>query len=288
MDYVLVFHNIRFLHIYNAEEVIELAPRLKNLGIKVIYEAINIDHVLYARLAADNADVSNMKLQQTEAMSLADYVLCRSEIDEHHILEMGISSEKVSVYRGAIDTNNITYQTRTELRHKLVFLGHMYYPPNENALKLLADKVLPKLREIDSRYTITIIGIIAPSIRDEYLKKGILFRGGVDDLSKELLDYDIALCPLFEGSGTRLKVLDFFSSGLPVISTTLGIEGLHPQIQDCVVIEDDINQYAQVIHQLAMNLSSYAKIAQKGREYVESYYDWHNNLEPFLNLYRKS
>lgn len=109
----------------------------------------------------------------------------------------------------------------------------------------------------------------------------------MDDLSAELLKYDVAIAPLFEGSGTRLKILDFLASGLPVVSTTLGVEGLYEDIARCLVIEDDIDNYAAQINEIVGDLAKYERIALRGRAYVEQHYDWLNNLHPFLTIYEK-
>lgn len=287
MEYAFNVHNIRHLHIYNAEEVLELSPRLKHLGVNIVYEAINIDHILYGKLTDDKKLLSQTKERQRRALEMADSVLCRSEVDKQHILAMGIPAKKISVYRGAISVKDIAYKPRAEQRYKVVFLGHMYYPPNENALKFIADKILPALKKLDSRYSVTVIGIIAPAIKEHYARAGIIFRDGVDDLSEELLKYDVAIAPLFEGSGTRLKILDFLASGLPVVSTTLGVEGLHEDIARCLVIEDDINSYAAQINNIVRDLAKYEKIALRGRAYVERHYDWSRSLHPFLTIYEK-
>ncbi len=179
------------------------------------------------------------------------------------------------------------YHPRIKKNYKLVFLGHMYYPPNESALKFIAVNILPKLKVINPKYSITIFGATPKEIMDKYKKIGIVFKGGVDNLSKELLKYNIALAPLKEGSGTRLKILDYMASGLPVITTDLGIEGLKKEIKKFLVIENNIDEYPRIIDTVMHNLDKYAMICFKGRKFLEKNYDWKNNLKPFLNIYKQ-
>ncbi len=287
LNYVFNFHNIKYVHIYNAEEVLNLGARLKKDGIKIIYEAINIDHILYGQLIKNKKKINQIKNLQREAMKLADEVLCRSDIDKGHILKMKINNKKITVYRGAISVKNIKYQLRTKKRYKVIFLGHMYYPPNENSLELIANKILPALKKINHKYSITIIGVTPVAIIKKYGKRGIIFKGGIDNLGQELLNYDIGIVPLFEGSGTRLKILDFLASGMPVITSSLGIEGLQKSINNCLIIENNINKYAVKIEQIMQNLKECGKISFRGRRFVEQYYNWNNNLKPFLNIYKK-
>ena len=158
----------------------------------------------------------------------------------------------------------------------------MYYPPNEKALERIAQGILPNL---DKVYTITIMGSTPDSVINKYSDCGIIFRNGVDNLDVELEKYDIAIAPLFEGSGTRLKLLDYLASGIPTIGTTLSIEGLHGDIRQSMIIEDSIDEYATAIEHLASNGKLYEELAQSGRRYVEKYYDWRNNLQPFSDIY---
>jgi glycosyltransferase involved in cell wall biosynthesis len=285
LEYTMSTLDVDIIHIYNAEEVVNLAHRFHGAGVKVIYEAVNIDHVLNKRLNAGNGIISASKSMQIRAMKLADNVLCRSETDRSHIVDMGISTNKIAVYRGAINVSAIPFMERYNPGKKIVFMGHMYYPPNENALKYIANDILPALKMIDKEYTVTIIGITPKAIIEEYSDTDIVFANGVDDIGKELSQYDIAISPLFEGSGTRLKLLDFMASGIPTISTNLGIEGLHDDIVNCLLLEDIPVNYARKIHELLLDRSLYQKLSIKGRSYVETYYDWDNNLSPFLDIY---
>lgn len=287
LNYIFNFYNIKFVHIYNAEEVLNLGQRLKNINVKVIYEAVNIDHILYGRLMGDTKKVRKLKSLQQKALKVADYVLCRSEIDKRHILNMGIDSKKIGIYRGSINVNDIKFKVRKKPKYKLVFLGHMYYPPNENALKLIADKILPELKKINKKYSVTILGLTPCNIINKYKKKEIIFKNGINNLSEELLKYDLAITPLTEGSGTRLKILDYLASGLPIITTDIGIEGLHGKIKDYLIIENNIYNYASRIDKIMKSLEKYGNMSIGGRRFVERYYNWKSNLKPFTNIYKK-
>lgn len=91
----------------------------------------------------------------------------------------------------------------------------------------------------------------------------------------------------FEGSGTRLKLLDYMASGIPTITTTLGVEGLHEDILNNLVIEDELCNYADKINSLLCDSDLYDELSINGRKYVEKYYSWDNNLDPFLDIYKK-
>jgi len=287
LEYAVFTLGINFVHIYNSEEVVNLTDKFHNSNVKVIYEAVNIDHILNERLKISDVAVRTSKNLQINAMKMADYIMCRSEIDKGHIVSMGIDHSKVNVYRGAINLNVIPFIERKKFGKKIVFMEHMYYPPNENALKYIASEILPNLKIIDKDYTVTILGDIPKDVIAEYSDTDIIFKGSIDVTGSELSKYDIAVAPLFEGSGTRLKLLDYMASGLPTITTSLGVEGLHEDIINCLLIEDNLCNYAEKIDKLLHDRILYNDLSHYGRNYVEQYYSWDKNLNPFLNIYNK-
>lgn len=275
---------ITFAQFYSSEGVLNLAKRLKAIGIKTIFEVQNIDYVLYERLGSDREEVERIKQLQVDALRLSDFVLCRSEIDKNLAIELGADPDCISTYRGGIYVQDFTFKARKTPRYNLVFLGHLFYPPNENAVKLMVEQILPQL---DERYKLTIIGIGPGELINKYASERIIFKKGIDDISSELLNYDIALAPLLQGSGTRLKILDYLASGIPTISSNIGTEGLDPRIKSHIVVEDDIDAYSKHIMEIMSNLPRYEERMLSGRKFVEELYDWKNCLDPFLSTYQR-
>ena len=269
---------------YNSEILLNLSNRLKRMGSKILYEVQNIDHVLLQRLDASTNEVNTARTLQLEAFNEADHIFCRSEIDKKEAIALGASERKVSTYKGGINVRDFTFEPRIKSKGKLVYLGHMYYQPNENALDHLASEVMPSL---DDNCTLTVIGNTHPVLLEKYEDPRITFLEGVDDLDAELLKHDIALAPIFEGSGTRLKVLDYLASGLPVIATSVSIEGLNPELGKFVTIEDDITMFATRIKSVMIDPTRFAYRSYIGRMFVEKEYDWPLCIGPFLQAYEK-
>jgi glycosyltransferase involved in cell wall biosynthesis len=269
---------------YSPEGVLNLAPRLRRIGASVMWDIQNTDYILAERLGAPKEEVRRARDAQARALEVTDHAFCRSEIDREYAIDLGANPDAVSIYRGGIDVKSFEFKTRAEMHKKLVFLGHMYYQPNENALDHIVSEILPQL---DDDYQLTVIGIAPQKVLEKYADPRIVFKEGVDDLSGELLKHDIALAPLLEGSGTRLKILDYLASGLPVISTTLGAEGLDPEIAQHITVEDTLGAFADHIKDITAHPGDYTERSKKGRAFTERVYDWRNCVKPFVNAYRK-
>jgi glycosyltransferase involved in cell wall biosynthesis len=288
LEYAASIRGVQFIHIYNSEEVLNMGLRLQRSGIKIIYEVINIDHILYGQLGTDKKKLQSILEMQKRACLVADYIMCRSYIDKQYLLKMGIVEEKIAMYKGAIDPFSIDFSLRKKPRNKIIFLGHMYYPPNEEALKLIVSKIIPQLKKIKDDYEVTIIGNTPKSTINKYKDvQGLIFGGGQDDLSGILKKFDIGIAPLYHGSGTRLKLLDYLASGLPIITTNIGAEGLDKKINDYFFIEDDINLYPDIINKIMSNLESTNAKSLLGRKFVENNYSWQKAVSSFTGVYKK-
>ena len=103
---------------------------------------------------------------------------------------------------------------------------------------------------------------------------GLLFTGFVDNLPEILNISEVAVAPLLHGSGTRLKILEYFSCGLPVVSTSIGAEGLNVQDGVNIFIEDDAQSFAYRIIELLNDANLAARMGKAGRKIVTSTYDW--------------
>ena len=267
----------------SSEGLLNLGPFVKRLGLKVTFDVQNVDHILEERLGHAAHDIDTAKKLQQDAIKISDYILCRSEIDRGHLLDLGANENTIAVYSGGINPREFTLRTKVPNKNKLVFLAHMYYEPNENALAYMTEFVLPKLK---SDYTLTIIGNTPIATIAKYINnKSIIFKQGIDNLSAELIQYDIAVAPILEASGTRLKILDYLASGLPVVTTSIGVEGLVGRIEKVVSIADDAGAIASEIDKIQQNPNHYIRRAKAGRQYVEDNYTYDSHLEPFLKAY---
>lgn len=104
----------------------------------------------------------------------------------------------------------------------LVYPAGFFYPPNQDAARTLVRDILPKLP--DAR--LALVGVEAPSWMLELDDPRVTVTGEVPDVRPYLAAAGAMPVPLVAGGGTRLKVLEAFSAGLPVVSTAKGVEGL--------------------------------------------------------------
>jgi glycosyltransferase involved in cell wall biosynthesis len=156
------------------------------------------------------------------------------------------------------------------------------YPPNREAVNLLSSKIATRVLDQVKNVKFLVVG----KTRDKLQLPGLTFTGFVDNVSDILCISDVAVAPLFQGSGTRLKILEYFSCGLPVVSTSVGAEGIDCKDGVNIFIEDDLERFASRIIELLGNKKLSSNIGKAGRELATTTYDWRNiakELESYLH-----
>lgn len=146
-----------------------------------------------------------------------------------------------------------------------VFLGSYDYAPNQRAARLIIDDVAPALPDID----FLLIGRDPPSVS----RDNVYAPGYVEDLPGALHLADAALCPLMTGSGTKLKVLDYFAAELPVISTTIGLQGLSVEPGQEALVYEDAEGFVSGIERLRSSTKLRRRLGESGRK-IAAEHSW--------------
>jgi glycosyltransferase involved in cell wall biosynthesis len=107
----------------------------------------------------------------------------------------------------------------------LLYVGDLAYRPNEEAARFLCESVLPLVRNRFPTVRVRLIGGAGPA-GDLALLPGVELAGRVDSIEAELLSASASCAPLLSGGGTRIKIIEAFAYGVPVVATTVGAEGL--------------------------------------------------------------
>jgi glycosyltransferase involved in cell wall biosynthesis len=120
--------------------------------------------------------------------------------------------------------------------------------------------------------------LIIAGAKPEYLTsykqrpKGVTFAGFVEDLEQLYEEVTAVCCPILNGSGTRIKILEAAAYEKPVVSTTLGAEGIHLKDGEEIFLRDDPKSFAEACIQLLTNKSLAVRMGQKARAVIEEKY----------------
>jgi glycosyltransferase involved in cell wall biosynthesis len=154
----------------------------------------------------------------------------------------------------------------------LLLLGSLGYAPNVQGLFWFLDRVLPLLpRELP----VTVAGSRAPGeVRRRLARAPVRFEDSPEDVAPLYATHALCVVPLFQGSGTRGKILEALAYERPVVTTTPGVSGLELSEGEGFVVADDPERFAARVARLAAAPAERAALARRGRDAVLARYDW--------------
>ncbi|MEZ4836811.1 MAG: glycosyltransferase family 4 protein [Caldilineaceae bacterium] len=172
----------------------------------------------------------------------------------------------------------------------MTFLGGLHYPPNAQGILWFAEHVFPQVLAQAPDAVLTVIGKQPP---DELRKLGIPaanleITGYVDDPLPYLRQTAAFLAPLFAAGGMRVKILDGWMWGLPIVSTTIGAEGIEIRPGDNILIADEAKSFAQAVLVLVQDEQERARIGRNGRRWLEQAYNWRTTYRAWDKRYPRT
>jgi glycosyltransferase involved in cell wall biosynthesis len=171
-------------------------------------------------------------------------------------------------YRAGIDTAEYAFKPSGREPFTLLFLGSFRHLPNVEALQWFLKEVFPKIRVAEPRAKLVIVGSDPPprhSLRDA---EAIEMIGFVEDVREPLARYAVFVCPILAGSGIRVKLLEAFAAGIPVVSTRVGAEGLADKDGEICGLADDPAAFAEHTVRLLQNAAEAEALSLRARAEV--------------------
>lgn len=183
--------------------------------------------------------------------------------------------EKVSVIPNGVDADAFAPANRVRTPHTFVFFGRLDYFPNVDAIEYLAREIMPNVpADVPLRIRVVGAGDASAVRRLIAHDRRFEFVGRVDDVRAEVGGAVASLVPLRAGGGTRLKLLESLSLGTPAITTSVGAEGLLPDIAPGVWLADSPKGFAAQMVALTRDAPSALARGAAGRAAVEKRYHW--------------
>ena len=162
----------------------------------------------------------------------------------------------------------------------IAFSGNMEYHPNRGAVRFFRQEVWPRLREVWPRVVWRLIGKNPQAVR-QWISGDprIEATGPVDDAVKELARCRVAVVPLLAASGTRLKILEAWAAGLPVVSTPIGAEGLPGRDGENLLLAEGGAAFASAVSRLLSFSTLRQELGRAGRLLLEREFTWEKAWE---------
>lgn len=244
---------------------------------KKVLHLHNAEHMLFARAAGKQRLAVKLALF-LEKHRVAAYLksACR-DADEVHYLS---AADRDEVQKIGLAGNSLIFPPSTLVEERrygkyagnLLFAGTLSWQPNEEGLGWFIQAVAPKLPE---RVTMDILGG-EPTPRLRALEEGkgckLVWQGRVPSVTPFYDAASVFVAPLLSGSGIKIKILNALSHGLPVVTTSVGIEGFPTDWKDCIYVADSPDEFAAAILRLLQDRAAWERASLEGQSYVSRHF----------------
>ena len=260
------------------------APNVPNLASCVLFQH-NVETTIWQRHVEQTESIVKKYFFQLQAAKMeayerkicrtAKHVIAVSDIDASRMRQMFQIDSVTSVPTG-VDVEYFAPRGAATPMSDIVFCGSMDWLPNVDAVVYFLAEVLPLIRAKLPGATFTIAG---RSPDDRVLKAvqgltGVCVTGKVDDMRPYLWGSKISIVPIRIGGGTRLKIYECMAAGVPVVSSTVGAEGLRYEDGKDIVLADDPGAFAAACVRLLSDDSARGAIAHNAIERTQKEFSW--------------
>ncbi len=211
----------------------------------------------------------------------ADKVLTLTPEGRDELLEIRPGLD-VSVVPHGVDIEGFRPAGRSqEAAPTVMFLGNYPHDPNRDAVMFFATEVWPSVKDSvpGSRFLVVGRGPTPDMLELAERDPSIEITGRVDDVKPYLDRSDVFVCPVRLGGGFRGKVLEAMASGVPVVSTRLGAEGLGARDGENILLADSAGELADATVKLLTDAVLRARVAANARELMVEHFSWQKGVE---------
>jgi glycosyltransferase involved in cell wall biosynthesis len=263
-------------------------------GVPVVLFQHNVEYLIWKRLSALERNPIKKALFEIEWRKLcrkearicgeADLTIAVSDEDRRRLARMAPGAKTGSIPTG-VDTGYFAPAGRPEIPARLVFSGSMDWHPNEDAVLHFGEEILPRIRARVPDASFAIVGRNPTArLREAAGRLGMIVTGTVDDVRPYLDEASVYVVPLRAGSGTRMKIFEALGMAKPVVSTTLGAEGLALTPEKEFIAADDPREFADAVVRLLHNEAKRKALGRAGRALVVERYSWDQVAREFEAL----
>ena len=269
-------------------ETFYVYQNLPKVSIPVVLVEHNVEYLVYERFASlanpilrpfFYADVLKLKKKETEAWKKADRLVAVSNAEKRMM-----KRADVDVVPNGVDTGNFRFRSSEEIptEKRILFIGDFKWLQNidaaENILKHIWPALSLKISEAKEKTNVKlwIVGKNIPTkIKNLATGKNIILdENNKDETSEIFRKAYILLAPIRAGGGTSYKIIEAMASGVGVVTTNLGIEGLEAKNNIHVLSSQHQDEMADLVLDLIHDHSLYRKLTLNARKLVEEKYDW--------------
>ena len=253
--------------------------RLQRPELPIIIDSVDVHFLRELRGArySANSRRATLKAWRTKRRELgvyaqADLVLTVTENDRAEILGE-LPNARVALIPNIHEVRNTAPALAERRPRSLLFVGGFAHPPNVDAMLFFCHDILDLVRRRLGQVELTIVGAQPPREIAALAGDGVVIAGWVPDLTPYLDSHCVGIAPLRFGAGMKGKIGQSLASGLPVVTTTVGAEGMDLEDGKTALIADSPAAFAEAVVRLCTDEQLHRDLSEAGRSHVRRRWD---------------
>lgn len=248
-----------------------------------VLDAANVEYDIHRRVAQSTegfvrkwwAEYEYRKLypQEISICREQDGIFLTSQRDKE-LLEPDVPGVPKFVVPNGVDTGYFQFPEGSPEENSLVFTGAINYFPNAEGIEYFIRDIFPLIQQRVPGVRLYVVGNAPPESVRRLASPDIIVTGYVPDVRPYVQRASVYVVPLRIGGGTRLKVLEAMSMRRPIVTTSIGCEGIDVQEGETAFIADDPAAFADATVRLLADRRLRQSMADRGRSFVRERYDW--------------
>ena len=231
-------------------------------------------------------DVIKLKFWELKYWRQASRVIAMSGEDRETMLSQ-VPTLKVDIVPNGVDSKYFAKKIAHKSKKPVImYLGNFTWLQNREAVNVLVQKVWPRIKAQVPNALLWIIGKDAKNFFSQLEGEDVRVEE-VKDVREAYQGAHLLVTPIYSGHGTRLKNFETFASGLPVVTTSIGIGGTEAVDGKEVIIRDEPEGIAEAAIELLNDSKLYAKIADNAKKMVRKKYDWDQITKHLSSIYEE-
>src|SRR5919199_2376817 len=266
-------------------------PIVKRFQCRIIFDNHNVEIDVYRQEMSDKFKLASqleydrIKFIEQDFISQPDQTWVCSQEDACLLKKIYGQESKIYVVPNTVDImsyNGVRFKQYLPLKelepkeHNIIFSGSFNYLPNKEAAEVLIKQIYPQLRKIYPNCRLLLVGRKPMTYMQQVAEQetGIIVTGAVPDVRPYLASASVLVVPLFKGGGTRLKILEAFAAGCPVISTAKGAERIKVTDGEHLLIRNTPEEMLAGVCQLWSEPFLGQRLAESAYQLVQVEYSW--------------
>jgi glycosyltransferase involved in cell wall biosynthesis len=272
MFHIIAASHVDILQFEDAVSVLRYQDIFLKLNLPVCLELHDIDMALRESLGRGKEEIDKALIVARRAVQLSDAIICMTPYDYRELgRDIRVPRHRQYLIPNPVDLSHFPAFGPNVDSLVVLFIGNMFYWPNLHAAEYIIQNFVGRVAKRHKHIKFFFVGAISKRNMNRLKRQHVFFAGYVKDLDFYLKSSTLALCPVTEGSGMKVKILNYCAAAIPVITTTMGVSG-YERIKS-LIVEDNLDRYPEIICDLLDNKTILQKIGAKNRSYIKKYYD---------------